>query len=70
MLKGMFESQRSILALRKRTGCNEFSVAVEQGKERLVRITYDAKGKSTVKPVTEWYPVGELNAVIETINQG
>lgn len=44
-------------AYRQLTQDRAFGSRVQSGKMQLVRVTYDAKGKSTVAPRGPWVPV-------------
>lgn len=44
----------ALRALKARTGDNALSHTVRQGEFRLVRVEMDAKGKSTVTPLSPW----------------
>lgn len=58
--------QAAISALRARTG-RSYAAAAKAGRLQLQVVTYDARGKSTIQPVTDWLtPDALLRAVAVT----
>lgn len=55
--------QKEVLAARQRTGRN-VGVSVKAGLARVEVVTFDAKGKSVIEPLSGWVTVCEaINAV-------
>lgn len=50
----MFRLQDATIAARKATGRNAISTRVKAGKFQIVEVTFDAKGTSTVKTLSDW----------------
>lgn len=46
--------QSKTLAARARTGNNGVGTKVKAGRVQVVDVTFDAKGNSTVKPLSDW----------------
>lgn len=44
----------ALLALRRRVGDDTLSHCVQAGRFQLNRVVYDARGKSTVTPLSPW----------------
>ena len=55
----MIAHAEAMNAYRQLTQDQTFGSRVNCGKAQLVRVTYDAKGKSTVTPCSEWVPVNQ-----------
>ena len=51
--------QAATKAAKEALGLPGLGVQVAKGKAQIVNVTYDAKGKSKVIALTEWFPVGE-----------
>jgi len=63
----MFEQLRTAtLAARQRTGDKTIGATVNAGKIQIVRVTFNAKGKSTVAPASDW--LAPADAVVALTN--
>lgn len=56
--------QVATVAARERLGDPSIATRVKRGNYQVVRVTFDATGKSTVSPVTTW---ATLPAIIEAL---
>ena len=50
----MADIRAAVQAARQRTGDTNIGVETRAGQSRIVRVTYDARGASTVRPVFDW----------------
>lgn len=50
----MFALQKATTEARARLGDKTIGTQVKDGKVQVIRVTYDAKGKGSVSPVTDW----------------
>lgn len=55
----MLKIQAAMLALRKRTGVN-YAAAVRAGAFQLQVVTYGAKGRAVITPITGWVDAQSL----------
>lgn len=65
---GFWRIHAATRVAQKRTQDFSISVRVNVGRYQIVRATYDAKGKSTISPVTDWLD-GEA-AIAELLRMG
>lgn len=61
----LFKLRDATVAAKARTGDTTLGTDVRSGQARVVRVTYDAAGTSTVAPLTGW--VG-FDAAIAALN--
>lgn len=54
MTQTLFQLQSATIAARKATGNDAISTRVKAGKFQIVEVTFDAKGTSTVKALSDW----------------
>lgn len=54
MLQAFAPIQRATLEARARLGDKSIGTTIKQGRLQVVRVTYNAKGRSTVVPVSDW----------------
>ena len=54
MLMTMKKMQAATMAARLATGRSAISTRVKAGKFQIVEVTFDAKGTSTVKTLSDW----------------
>lgn len=67
MLQDMFTLRNATLAARQRTGDETIGTTVSAGKVQIVRVTFNAKGRSTVAPATDWLTVAEAVQALEAL---
>ena len=61
----VFACQKATLAARARTGQKSIGTQVnEHGRIRVVHTTYNAKGSSTITPLTDWSTSDEAIAFL------
>lgn len=61
----LFKLRDATVAAKARTGDTTLGTDVRSGQVRVVRVTYDAAGASTVAPVTGWV---DFDVAISTLN--
>lgn len=54
MLALMVDLRAAVQAARQRTGDATIGVETRAGHSRIVRVTYNARGASTVRPMFDW----------------
>lgn len=64
-LQLMAALQKATAAARERTADKTISTQTKDGKVQVTRVTYDAKGKSTVSPVSEWLDAADAVAYLD-----
>jgi hypothetical protein len=55
----LLKLQAATLAARQRTGDKTIATRAEAGRVQVVRVTYDATGKSTVEPLVAPMPTAD-----------
>lgn len=67
----VFQQMRNIqtatLAARARLADKTVGTQVSKGRGQVTRVTYDAKGRSTVSPASDWMPVAQLPAALDAL---
>lgn len=66
MFKKLSAIKTATLDLRERTRNDSLGTHIKQGNLQLVSVQYDSNGLSTVIPQTDWVPVNEAVAMIES----
>jgi len=64
-LQLMAALQKATVAARERTADKTIATQVKAGKVQVTRVTYDAKGTSTVSPVSAWLDGFEAVAFLD-----
>jgi len=64
-LQLMAALQKATVAARERTADKTIATQVNAGKVQVTRVTYDAKGTSTVSPVSAWLDGSEAVAFLD-----
>jgi hypothetical protein len=59
--------QRATFAARERTGRPGVGTQVKAGKLQIVDVTYDARGKSTVTPLSGWLEGSEVLSALDAL---
>ena len=59
--------QSATIKARERLGDNAISTRTEAGRVQVVRVTFDAKGKSTIAPVSEFLPAADAVAHLDAM---
>jgi hypothetical protein len=57
--------QKSTVAARERLGDKTIGTQAKDGKVQVIRVTYDAGGKSAVVPVSDWMLPTEAAAFLD-----
>lgn len=65
--QALAQIQAATLAARTRTGDATIGTQVKAGKVQIVRVTYNAKGKSTVTPASDFLPIPEAVAALNAL---
>lgn len=65
--KLMREIQAATLAARARLNDQTVGTHLSKGRGQVIRVTYDAKGRSTVTPASEWMAPAQLPAALEAL---
>lgn len=61
----MMKFRSALTGAQLRTGDETLSACVEKGRVKICRVTYDAKGMSTIESITDYLPPSEA---LEFIN--
>jgi len=59
--------QAATLAARERTGDKTIATQAKAGKTQIIRVTYDAKGKATITPVSDWMSPDLIPVALESV---
>jgi hypothetical protein len=61
------EIRNATQAARARLNDKTIGTQVKAGKLQVMRVTYDAKGKSTITPVTDFIPFSDAIATLKAM---
>ena len=64
-MPSLFAIRDAVQSVRTRTGDKSIGTHLDRGRLQVIRITYNAKGVSTIAPVTDWLPIA---AAIDALN--
>lgn len=64
-IKAVFQQRHAIVRIVKDAYKKGYSARVKAGKIQFVIVAYDAKGKSTVTPITEYLTAEEADKFME-----
>lgn len=64
MMQVMMQFRAATTEAQNRTGDKSISTDVKQGKIRISSVTFDKKGKATIKPFTDYLPFDEALAYL------
>ena len=63
----MADIRAAVQSARARTGDATIGVETRAGQSRAVRVTYNARGASTVRPVSNWAPHAHTLHTLNTL---
>lgn len=63
----LFTIRDAVKEARLRTGDRSIGTQLEQGRLQVIRVTYTAKGTSTISPITGWLAADAALAAINAL---